>query len=332
MANFDINSKRYDFTALNQPKAAADKATPAGTDSGGFAAQLAAFKSQNFNTLLTAAFDAPTDSGLASVDNGSAVGGLFGTQQSSGSGDFLSALTSSRQLAASKSVSGLNMSLFDPQAGYDMMSLINKKDVLYQAQYAELNKMGDALKTMQKAGEQLAGIGPDSSNADIKAKLQDFAQQYNQWVKDFNTDMQSGGVLADTQAAKVARYELAQSIGSIFHGAVGGVQGMSALGLSVDPGTGLASLDAAKLDATLAQNRQGVLGAVKDFSGNFTEAAKLLNEPDNFIPRQLDNLGRAIHFIADNKSAWQTEFGQGDAYTASGQVAQALAAYKQLFA
>ncbi|GAB3258276.1 hypothetical protein [Chitinimonas naiadis] len=327
MADYGIGNKSFNFALLNQTTPGTAK-TSGKADTGGFAAQLAAFKTQNFNTLLGAAFDSPSAK-AATSGNAGGVSALLGGQEDSN--DFLSALTSSRKLTASSAVSGLNMSLFDPQAGYDMMSLINKKEVSYKAQFAELSQMGEALKKMQAAGKSLNGMASDASDADIKAQLQAFTEQYNAWVKQFDADMQSGGVLADTQAAKVSRYELAQSVGSIFHGAADGLQGMPALGLSIDPATGLASLDVAKLDATLASNRKGVLSTVRDFSSNFSTAAGMLNNSDNFIPRQLDNLGRAIQFIADNKTAWQSEFGTGADYAATGAVAQAAAAYKQLF-
>jgi hypothetical protein len=57
----------------------------------------------------------------------------------------------------------------------------------------------------------------------------------------------------------------------------------------------------------------------------------LLNSEGNFILRQIDNLSRAIHYIADNKASLQAEFGIGNAAKPAGKVAEALAAYNQTF-
>ena len=175
----------------------------------------------------------------------------------------------------------------------------------------------------------MGDIALPTGNDSIKSRLQDFVAQYNSWVQRFNPDVKQGGLLADTQAAKASRFELEQNINNRFFGIKDGVHGLGDIGITIDPNTKLASLDAAMLGAVLATNKQGVVDAVQEFSANFAKSASLLNSEGNFILRQLDNLNRAIHYIADNKDSLQKEFGLGDAAKPAGQTAQALAAYNQ---
>lgn len=227
-------------------------------------------------------------------------------------------------------VSGRNLALHDPESAYRMMTTINAKDVLYKAQFSELSRMQGAIAALQGAAQSL-NIGSATANDQIEAQLKGFVDQYNDWVQQFGADMRQGGLLADTQAAQVARRELDQSIENIFHGARDGLHGLKDIGITIDHASGLATLDSARLGAVLASNKQGVVDAVGEFSANFAEAARLLNADGNFMPRQLDNLDRALDYIADNSSAWQAEFGSGDAAKPRGQVAQALAAYNRTF-
>lgn len=143
--------------------------------------------------------------------------------------------------------------------------------------------------------------------------------------------MKSGGLLAGTQAAEISLYELKQSVENRFNGAMHGVQGMRELGLTIDPKTNQTSFDVAKLDAVLANNREGAVSAISEFSGNFAKSAKLLASSNNFIPNRLNNLDRVIDYIADNKTSLQAEFGLGDPAKPSPLVAKALAAYQQMF-
>lgn len=226
---------------------------------------------------------------------------------------------------------GRNMSLPDPESAYKMMTLINNEDVLYKAQFSELSQMKEYVARMQGAGQNLSNVTATTGNDGIKRSLQDFVDQYNNWVQRFNPDMQGGGLLAATQAAQVSRYELEQGVGNIFNGAGDGLHGLGDLGVTVDPYTGLISLDTARLDKVLSANRQGVVDTIQEFSANFVKSASLLNSDGNFIPRQLDNLNRVIHYIADNNASLQAEFGAGDAAKPTGQVAQALAAYSQTY-
>jgi len=222
------------------------------------------------------------------------------------------------------------MALADPESAYKMMTVINNKDVYYKAQFSELSQMKSAISRMQEAGQKLGSIALSTGNDSIKSQLHEFVGQYNDWIQRFDPDLQEGGLLSDTQAAQVSRFELEQNVNYRFFGAKDGVHGLGELGINIDPNTRLASLDIAKLDALLATNKQGVVNTVQEFSANFTKSASLLNSDGNFVLKQLDNLNRAIHYIADNKDSLQKEFGTGDAAKPTGQVAQALAAYNQI--
>ncbi len=226
------------------------------------------------------------------------------------------------------SPTGRNMALSDPESAYKMMSLINHLDVYYKAQFSELDQMKTAVSQMRDAGESLGSMNASTGNDSIKLRLMGFVGQYNSWIRRFNSSLQQGGLLAGTQAAQVSRYELEQNLKSTFFGANDGVRGMDDLGITIDPFTHLATLDKAKLDTMLANNRLGVVNTVQEFSNHFARSAGLLVSKGNFIERQQDNLNRAIHYIADNKDALQLEFGTGDAAKPDGQLVQALQAYR----
>lgn len=229
------------------------------------------------------------------------------------------------------SAAGRNMALADPESAYKMMTVINKDDVSYKAQFSELSQMKSWVFQMQDAGQSLGSIVLHTGNDSIKSQLQNFVGQYNSWIQRFNPDVQPGGLLAETQAAQASRFELEQNVNNRFFGIRDGVHGLSDLGFTIDPNTRLATLDTAKLESLLATNKQGVVDTVQEFSANFAKSASLLNSDGNFILKQLDNLNRAIHFIADNKASLQAEFGTGNAAKPTGQVAQALAAYNQTY-
>lgn len=246
------------------------------------------------------------------------------------SSDPLSLLAQSGSIKG-LSATGRNLALCDPESAYQMMSVINERDVSCKAQFSELSQMQSYVFQMQDAGQSLDSIALSTGNDSIKARLQDFAGQYNDWIQRFNPDIQQGGLLADTQAARASQFELEQNFNNRFFGVRDGVHGLRDLGFTIDPDTRLSSLDTATLDAMLATNKQGVVDTVQEFSANFAKSASLLNSDGNFIPKQLDNLDRAIHFIADNKTSLQEEFGTGNAARPTGQVAQALAAYNHAY-
>lgn len=282
-----------------------DQAATAKTDRSysEIALQVAGFQAQTLGSLINSAFATDTQDGTGGVD------ALLSTLNAAASRP---AAPTVEQSIAGLSPTGRNNALFAPEPAYQMMTFINSQEVAFQAQFAELSQMGSAVSDMQQNARNLSEITNASTNADIKARLQTFAEQYNDWVRRFDAAMQEGGVLADVQAAQVARHELAQSIGSIFNGARQGVYGMGDLGLTVDPVSRLATIDNARLDATLASNKEGAVLAVQEFSANFARSAELLNTAGNFIRNRLDNLGRAMAYIGENKPALQAEFGLGD--------------------
>ena len=230
------------------------------------------------------------------------------------------------------SAAGRNMALADPESAYNMMTAINNRDVAYKAQFAELHQVKSDVVQMQDAGRSLGMIGISASNDIIRSGLQDFVGQYNIWIQRINPDIRLGGLLADTQAARASQFELEQNFNNPVFGGTDGVHGLRDLGVTIESDTRLALLDTAKLDALLAANKQGVVDTVQEFSANFSQAASLLNSDGNFILKQLDNLKRAIHYIAENKVSLQEEFGMGDAAKPMGQVAEALAVYNQCYA
>jgi hypothetical protein len=297
---------------------------------------ISLMQSQALSSLESPGFGAKRDNSWASIfslliSNGDPIEQLFPNQLTADPlslrppGNRINQSGSTKELSAT----GRNMALADPESAYKMMTVINLDDVCYKAQYSELNQVEAYVTKMQDAGVSLGSIALSTGNDSIKSGLQDFIGQYNSWIQRINPDIQQGGLLADTQAAQVSQYELEQNLNNRFFGGRDGVHGLCDLGIAIDPHTRLASLDTAQLDALLATNKQGVVDTVQEFSANFVRSASLLNSEGNFIPRQLANLNRAIHFIADNKASLQAEFGTGNAAQPTGQVAEALAQYNQ---
>lgn len=265
---------------------------------------------------------------LASL-RGMALNVLIGSDAGEGSADFAGILG---QKTDALNATGRNMSLRDPEAAYKMMTQINRFEVDFKAQYAELNALGGNVEHMEDVGRQLAAIDTTTANADIAAQLQGFVDQYNTWEDRFDHTVEKGGLLDNVQAAEVSLYELEQSIKNIFNGAAEGVRGLGDLGITIDPVTKQATLDVTRLNTVLAENKTGAVSAIDAFSANFAKSADLLNAEDNFIPHALDNRSRAIDYIASHRDSLQQEFGSGDAAKPSGETARALAAYESMFA
>jgi Flagellar hook-associated protein 2 C-terminus len=292
------------FALLSQGSQSASAMNSTG-GSASFALLLAELQARATGTLVGAGADASANFGLDA---------------------FVAGLRGSAAASTGLPASGGTSALADPASAFGMMSFINQENVDFKAEYAELDQMRSCLADLQQAGSGLAGIG---ASADIKTQLQSFVDQYNGWVKRFDADMQSGGILAGTRAAQVSRYELAQSIQNRFNGVADGFNGLADLGVSIDATTGLATLDGTKLDSALANNRQGVADTLNQFGTGFAKSAGLLDSQGNFVANRLDNLGRAIGYLRDNLRSFQAEFGTGAAAKPSAQVAQALAAYNQ---
>lgn len=293
--------------------------------------RIAAQRTESFDSLL----------GMVSGTSGkgsSALESVFsGLSDTDGKGGSVNQLLSALGLAGGSqglSASGRNLSLFDPESAFRMMTDINNRDVTYKAQFSELSEMQEAVGEMKLAGEALAKKFSDKTLAGddtaITAQLQAFVSQYNNWVGRFEETVQGGGLLDGTQAAEISLYELRQSVENVFNGAAGGIHGMPDIGLNIDPVTHLASLDGERLQSMLAANREGVVATVGEFGQQFAKSAELLVADNNFIPNRLDNLDRVIDYIADNKSSLQSEFGLGDLARPSALVKRALAAYERM--
>lgn len=290
--------------------------------SSSLALRVASLQAQSVNTLIGSVF---SDGKTANTFD--FLTGSVGAQSVSSDLMSMLGLNTSQGLSAS----GRNLSLFDPESAYTMMSDINTKDVTYKAQYSELSEMKTAVSSMQQAGLTLGGVNESLDNNAIKNQLEAFAAKYNDWIKRFDGTVKSDGLLAGTQAAEISLYELEQSVENIFNGAKDGFHGLRDLGFSIDPKTNLGSLDAGKLDSALATNRTGAINTLTEFSANFAKSAELLNSSNNFIPNRLANLDRAIDYISDNKPSLQAEFGLGEPARPSEQIAKALATYNQVF-
>lgn len=302
----------FQFQQLNLGHESADK-----PKSNAFAVQLAQFQTQTLNTLLS-----------ASAVGQSGAAGIFGAEQ----GDTNPLFADQGSVGGQGlSADGRNLSLFDPESAYRMMSVINQRELNYQAEFAALTEMGADVTEMRAEGMELAELDVSSSNAQIRAELEEFVAEYNAWRDEYQDETRAGGALADSNAARMSRYELEQSIQNSFTGAADGFRGMNALGVSIDPSSGRARLDPAALDAALADNRRGAVATIDAFSAHFAEAATLLNADNNFIQNRLANLSRVIDYLKTNKTSLQAEFGSGDAGNSKG-IADALAAYQKMAA
>ena len=293
------------------------------------ALRMAEFKSQSVSTLL--------DSGKGGDEQ--SVFNLISTRPetaSSGSdiASLLGASTSSAvaSVASPVSTSGYKLSLADPAAAYNMMSFINASEVNFKAQFAELSEMGSAIKTLQPSADALGRIDAASDPALISAQLKAIADDYNAWVTRFDDSVEGNGVLSKVRAAEIAYQQLEISVENRFNGATSGVHGLSDLGLTVDESSTRVVLDSAALTSALAANKSGVIATLKEFSASFSESARLLTSQGNFIDNRLDNLDRAIDYLADNKASLQSEFGTGAGAEPSERVAAALATYNRVYA
>ncbi|QLG87307.1 flagellar filament capping protein FliD [Chitinibacter bivalviorum] len=282
------------------------------------AQQIALFKTQTVSALAKPqqAFD------IASL-----ASGYLATQQSG----QVAASNTTTGISATSTINsiGRNLALPDPESAYQMMSYINQLGVIYPAQSARLSDMQTGVDELAQAATSLSKIDATADFASVKTQLQNLADQYNQWRRNFDADLQDPEILASTQAAQVARYELAQSIASPFHGAQQGIQGMAVLGLTIDPVTNMAQLDTQKLSALWQQQPAAAAAAVSDFASHFAHSATLLTEQNNFFAKQQANLAKVINYMDSNKTKLQQEFGLGDPPQVSAKLAQAFADYQR---
>ncbi|MDR2186472.1 MAG: flagellar filament capping protein FliD [Azonexus sp.] len=312
-----IQSTGFDYALLQNPGVGAANQALSGNFAATLQTYLASVKAQMMTPLISS-LSGGNENGLASLLGGGSAN------------DLLTGLLGQNSAASGLAANGYNMALFDPVAGYRMMSDINQRDVNYRAEYAEMTDLGAYVAALEQKAGQLAEIDTATPAVEIESRLQDFVSAYNDWIDRFDEQLASGGLLAGTQAATIAQWELEQSVENIFNGAASGVRGLGALGVSVDPVSNMARLDPAQLHAVLANNRDGAVAAIDAFSAHFARSAALLNSAGNFIPNRMDNLSRVIAYLDQNKPALQAEFGLGDAARLSANVARALAAYEAM--
>lgn len=224
-----------------------------------------------------------------------------------------------------------NPALRDPASAWRMMSRINGYEATFKAQHATLAQMGREVDAMGEAGAELgAAVNPDTAIDAVVARIKGFIARYNAWEEQFDQDLERGGLLENVQAAQITRTRLEQTMRNIFNGSVEGVNGLPALGISIDPVSRQATLDEARLKSVLGQQKQAAVAAIDAFAAELSGAADLLTSSDNVIQHQLDNRQRAIDFIARNRADLSAEFGAGDAAQPNAQTARALAAYEAM--
>lgn len=319
-----INSKSFDFSKLQGGKVAPTEGSAGAVDfSSELKLQMASIQSQTLSTL------ASSTPGSGKVSGGANFADILGIGKTAGNSALDAMLGSAASIGGSYGVAatGRNMALFDPESAYRMMTDINAKAVSYKAEASEMTDMKSYVSTLQQEAIKLGGTDVATGSAEIRGRVQAFADAYNGWMQRFGSELKDGGMLAGTQAARVAQWELEQSIANPFNGAKDGLHGMADLGLSIDPATKRATVDNARLDAALASNKTAAMGALHEFTAHFTKAAELLNSAGNFINNRLDNLSRVIGYIDTNMASLQAEFGLGDPAKPTGQLAMALANY-----
>lgn len=322
-----INSNSFDFSKLLGGKATTPATGSAGAVdfSSALKLQMASIQSQTVGALVSSALGSGKVSAGASFADILGAG-ILGAGIAAGTSSLDTLLGSTAGMSGTNGVSaaGRNMALFDPESAYRMMTDINARAVAYQAEASEMGDMKSYVSTLQQEAVKLGGTDVSTGGEEIRARVQAFADAYNGWMQRFGSELQDGGLLAGTQAARLAQWELEQSIANPFNGARDGLHGMADLGLSTDPLTKLATVDNARLDAVLASNRTAAMGALHEFTAHFAKSAELLNSAGNFISNRLDNLSRVIGYIDTNMASLQAEFGLGDPAKPTGEQAKAL--------
>lgn len=320
-----INSGNFDLSKLLNSHAKASTAGSAGVVdfSSALKLQMASIQSQTLGSLVSSA------QGSGSASTGANFADILGVGKTSGNTTLDALLASAANISGTSGVSatGRNMALSDPESAYRMMTEINARAVAYKAESSEMTDMKAYVSALQKEANTLGSTDVSGRGEEIRSRLQAFADAYNGWIQRFGSELQEGGLLAGTQAAKVSQWELEQSVANPFNGAKDGLHGMADLGLSIDPVTKLATVNTDRLDAALASDKTAAIGALHEFTAHFAKTADLLNAAGNFINNRLDNLSRVIAYIDTNMASLQAEFGEGDPAKPSGQLAVALAKY-----
>lgn len=236
-----------------------------------------------------------------------------------------------KELPTPTTPTGLDASQSFSKPGQNMVTVLNRVEVTFKAQYSELGAMRKSLVQEQDAAQKLNTLTPQTPDAGIKAALADFVASYNAGVERFTPSVAKGGILEGSWEAERARFATQRDINYILNGSEVGLKGgLAALGISADPKTGLASVDQTRLDAALAGNKGNVVAALTSFATTFIDTIDALNAAGHAQVRQMANLDRAVHWIADNKAAAQKEFGPGAAATPNDAFAKAVALYDDM--
>lgn len=236
-----------------------------------------------------------------------------------------------KELPTSTTPTGLDASQSFSKPGQNMVTVLNRVEVTFKAQFSELGAMRKSLVQEQQAAQKLHTLTVQTPDADIKAALADFVASYNAGVERFTPAVAKGGILEGSWEAERARFATQRDINYILNGSEAGLKGgLAALGISADPKTGLASIDQTQLDAALVKNKGNVVAALTSFATTFSDTVGALNAADHAQARQMANLDRAVHWIDDNKAAVKEEFGPGAAATPNGAFAKAAALYDEM--
>ena len=295
LGTIGLNGSNALNSATKTKAAKADTGEGAGQDFGAtLRLQVATLKAESLSTLVSSVSNSGSSSILSTLAT------LNG--QSVGESSAIPGLSASGRVTA----------LHDPELAYRMMSVINQAEATYTAQRNELTEMRDMLAGLRQAAGTLSESTASAETPSLASRLNAFRDTYNAWIERFANDFSPGGALHGNQAAQVTRSELRNIIEDVFAGAAHGFQGLGDLGLSIDANSQRANFDDKALAEALNQNASGVQQTLNQFAAHFTQATTLLASAGNFIDNRLNNLQRALDFIATNKPALQAEFGLGD--------------------
>lgn len=286
------------------------------------ALNIAQFKGQALTSLFT-----PTDG----LNNDQTFNSILEKYSSALS---LPGLVDSPMLAGlptSTTPTGLDSSQPFSTPGQNMVTVLNRVQVSFKAQYSELDQLKTTLIGEQVAAGRLAAMDATTSDADIKSRLAEFVTTYNAGVKRFAPELATGGILEGSWEATRAHFAAEREISYLLTGSEVGVKGgLASMGITTDRKTGLASIDESMLDASLAKDKGKAVFAIQDFGKAFVAMVDSLTAADHAQLRQMENLNRAVQWIDVNRAAVQKEFGPGAAATPNEAFARAAARYDQI--
>ncbi|MES2300306.1 MAG: hypothetical protein V4582_24945 [Pseudomonadota bacterium] len=290
---------------------------------------LAQWRGQALASLFSPA--APNWTPILDSMPGGAAKAQPDTLSFSGVLDQFSAALNGTALATPTKPSGLDSTQPFSTPGQNMVTVLNRVEVSFKAQFSELGEMRTSLSDEQALAQKLGALDTQTSDADIATALDNFVASYNAGVQRFAPDVAAGGILEGSQEAARARFATERDIAYILTGSEAGLKGgLASLGISTDPKTGLAAIDHTQLADALAKNKNVDLVALHDFATSFSATIATLNAPDHAQQRQMANLERAVHWIDTNKDAVQKEFGAGAAATPDEAFSKAAAHYDEM--